>query len=105
MHKIKVEHNFPILKTIYITLFCFFLLIIGISLGDYYYSKTANKHSEEVSYTQFLKQVNEQKVARVIIDRNKMIGALKDGQIISTNIPISTEFIETLKKNNVEFQF
>lgn len=105
MHKIKVEHSFPFLKTIYITIFCFFFLIIGISLGDYYYSKSTNKHSEEVSYTQFLKQVDEQKVARVTIEHNRMIGVLKDGQIISTNIPVSTEFIETLKKNNVEYHF
>lgn len=67
MRKVKVEHSFPFLRTICITIFCFFLLIIGISLVDYYYSKYANNHSEEVSYTQFLKQVDEQKEHKLLL--------------------------------------
>jgi ATP-dependent Zn protease len=105
MHKVKVEHSFPFLRTICITMFCVFLLIIGISLVDYYYTKQTIKHHERVTYTQFLKQVNELNVERVVIEDNNMIGKLKNGQVISTDIPISSEFIDALKKNNVQYHF
>lgn len=104
MHKVKVEHSFPFLRYIFILGFCFILLIIGISATDYYYSKHMKK-ATEISYTNFLKQVNEQKVELVTIENNKINGKLKDGQVISTDIPISNDFIETLKKNNVLYHF
>ncbi|MEG6586716.1 ATP-dependent metallopeptidase FtsH/Yme1/Tma family protein [Dendrosporobacter sp. 1207_IL3150] len=105
MQKVKVEHSFPFLRTVFIGGLCFLILIIGVSLVDYYYTSHAYKHQEEVTYTQFLKQVDEQKVSRVAIEHNKMIGVLKNGQVISTNVPVSVDLIEKLKKNNVEYQF
>ena len=105
MREVKVVHSFPFLQKIFIGGFCLFILIIGISALDFYSSKAANKHQEKVSYIEFLKQVDEQKVSRVTIEHNKMIGMLKNGQVISTDIPVSADFIETLKKNNVEYQF
>lgn len=39
MHKVKVEHSFPLLKTMFITGLCILLLIIGISVVDYYMSR------------------------------------------------------------------
>lgn len=105
MHKVKVEHSFPFLKNIFIVGCCLLILIIGISVVDYYNTKTSKKYQEQVSYTQFLKQVEEQKVSRVTIEHNKMIGVLKNGQVISTDIPVSADLIETLKKNNVEYRF
>lgn len=104
MREVKVVHSFPFLRTLFIGGFCIFILIIGISVVDYFSSRT-NKHQEQVSYTQFLKQIDEQKVSRVTIEHKKMIGVLKNGQVISTDIPISADFIEVLKKNNVEYQF
>ncbi|MDD4601097.1 hypothetical protein SDC9_04269 [bioreactor metagenome] len=104
MHKIKVEHSFPFLRTICIVGFCILLLIIGVSVADYYYSNHANKNQVQVSYTHFLKQVDEQKVERVTIEHNKMMGVLKNGQVITMYIPVTAEFIEILQKNGVAYQ-
>ncbi len=104
MREVKVVHTFPFLQKVFIGIICLLILIIGISVADYKYSRNA-KYQEKVSYTQFLKQVDEQKVKRVTLEHNKMIGLLKDGQIISTDIPVSADFIETLKKNGIEYQF
>ena len=56
--------------------FYLLIIIIAISIIDYYSSKTTTK--TEVSYTAFLKQVEDQKVERVTIVDNTIRGKMKE---------------------------
>ena len=65
----------------------FYLLIIlvAISIIDYFSTKNAAK--QEVEYTQFLQQVDEGKVSKVVIIQNTIRGTLSDGTEFTTITP------------------
>lgn len=65
--------------------FYLLIIIIAISIIDYYSSKTTTK--QEVSYSQFVQQVQDKQVERVTIVDNLIKGKLKDGQEFTTITP------------------
>lgn len=82
--------------------FYLLIIIIAISIIDYYSSKTTTK--QELSYTQFLHSVEEQKVERVTIVENTIRGKLKDGQEFTTIAPNDPTLINTLRDKNVDIK-
>jgi len=82
--------------------FYLLIIIIAISIIDYYSSRTTPK--QEVSYTQFLKQVEEQKVERVTIVDNTIRGKLQDGQEFSTITPNDPTLINQLREKGVDIK-
>lgn len=65
----------------------FYLLIIlvAISVIDYFSTKNTTKH--EVEYTQFLQQLDDGQVAKVVIVQNTIKGTLADGTEFTTITP------------------
>ena len=82
--------------------FYLLIIIITISIIDYYSSKTTNK--QEIIYTQFLRQVDEQKVEKVTIVENTIRGKLKDGTEFTTVTPDDPTLINTLRAKNIEIK-
>lgn len=82
--------------------FYLLIIIIAISIIDYYSSRTTNK--QEISYTQFLHQVQEQKVERVTIVENTIRGKLKDGVEFTTIAPNDPTLINTLREKGVDIK-
>ena len=82
--------------------FYLLIIIIAISIIDYYSSKTTTK--TEVSYTAFLKQVEDQKVERVTIVDNTIRGKMKDGQEFSLVTPNDPTLINTLREKKIDIK-
>lgn len=82
--------------------FYLLIIIIAISIIDYYSSRTTTK--QEISYTQFLQQIEEQKVEKVTIVENTIRGKLKDGTEFTTITPNDPTLINTLREKNVEIK-
>lgn len=82
--------------------FYLLIIIIAISIIDYYSSRTTPK--QEISYTQFLKQVEDQKVERVTIVDNTIRGKLKDGQEFATIAPNDPTLINQLRDKGVDIK-
>lgn len=82
--------------------FYLLIIIIAISIIDYYSSRTTTK--QEISYTQFLNHINEQKVERVTIVDNTIKGKLKDGTEFTTITPNDPTLIATLREKNIDIK-
>ncbi len=82
--------------------FYLLIIIIAISIIDYYSSRTTNK--QEISYTQFLRSIEEQKVERVTIVDNTIKGKLKDGTEFTTIVPNDPTLITTLREKNIDIK-
>ncbi|MDR7866769.1 MAG: ATP-dependent zinc metalloprotease FtsH [Sporomusaceae bacterium] len=82
--------------------FYLLIIIIAISIIDYYSSRTTTK--TEISYTQFLRSVEEQKVERVTIVENTVRGKLKDGTEFTTVTPNDPTLIGSLREKNVDIK-
>jgi cell division protease FtsH len=87
-------------KTIIIILTLLSLLTI------YQFTISNNKFFKEdvfVSYSNFLKDVQEQKVNKVVLNNNLLKASIKDGKVYKVVYPINdSELIKILKSNNVE---
>ena len=82
--------------------FYLLIIIIAISIIDYYSSRTTTK--QEFSYTQFLRLIEEQKVERVTIVENTIRGKLADGQEFVTIAPNDPELINILRQKGVDIK-
>ncbi len=82
--------------------FYLLIIIIAISIIDYYSSKTTTK--QEVSYSQFVQQVQDKQVERVTIVDNLIKGKLKDGQEFTTITPNDPILINLLRDNGVDIK-
>ena len=82
--------------------FYLLIIIIAISIIDYYSAKTTTK--TEVSYTAFLKQVEDQKVDKVTIVDNTIRGKLKDGQEFTLVTPSDPTLINTLREKKIDIK-
>ena len=82
--------------------FYLLIIIIAISIIDYYSSKTTTK--TEVTYTAFLKQVEDEKVERVTIVDNTIKGKLKDGQEFVLVTPNDPTLINTLREKKIDIK-
>ncbi|MBQ1920565.1 MAG: ATP-dependent zinc metalloprotease FtsH, partial [Selenomonas sp.] len=65
----------------------FYLLIILVAISIIDYFSTRNTTKQEVGYTQFLQQVDEGKVAKVVLIQNTIRGTLSDGTEFTTITP------------------
>ena len=82
--------------------FYLLIIIIAISIIDYYSSRTTTK--QEMSYTKFLEQVNQEEVSQVTIIDNVIKGKLKSGVEFTTITPQDSTLISTLREKNVEIK-
>ena len=65
----------------------FYLLIILVAITIIDYFSTRNSAKQEVEYTQFLQQVDDGKVSKVVIIQNTIRGTLSDGTEFTTITP------------------
>ena len=65
----------------------FYLLIILVAISIIDYFSTRNTTKQEVGYTNFLQQVDEGKVAKVVLIQNTIRGTLTDGTEFTTVTP------------------
>jgi cell division protease FtsH len=82
--------------------FYLLIIIIAISIIDYYSSRTTTK--QEKNYTEFMRLVDEQKVNNVTIVENTIRGKLKDGQEFTTVAPEDPALITTLREKGVDIK-
>lgn len=78
------------------------LIIVAVSLIDYYSSRTDEK--QETTYTQLLSNLDEDKVAKVTIIENTIQGTLKDGTEFKAVVPEDPTFIGALREHGVEIK-
>lgn len=89
---------FKVLRNLSFTLI---LIIIAISLIDYFISPKA----QTVNYTQFIQQVEQQNIQQVIIVENNAYGKLVDGKSVLTSIPNKSDLIKNLQEKKINFRF
>lgn len=82
--------------------FYLLIIIIAISIIDYYSSRTSNK--QEITYSQFLQSVEEDKVERLTIVENTVQGKLRDGSEFTTITPDDPTLITTLRDKNIDIK-
>lgn len=82
--------------------FYLLIIIIAISIIDYYSARTTTK--QEVSYTKFLQHVEKDEVSQVVIVDNVIKGKLKSGVEFTTITPQDPTLITTLREKNVEIK-
>ena len=82
--------------------FYLLIIIIAISIIDYYSNRTTPK--QEISYTAFLRSVDEQKVDKVTIVENTIRGKLKDGQEFTAVAPNDPTLIGQLREKGVDIK-
>jgi cell division protease FtsH len=83
----------------------FYLLIIVIAIWVIDYYSASNTPKTDISYSNFMKQVQQDDVKSVtIIDNNVIKGNLKSGPDFSTIAPRDAKMIETLRSRDVEIK-
>jgi len=82
--------------------FYLLIIIITISIIDYYSSRTNNK--QEITYSQFLQSVEENNVERVTIVDNTVKGKLRDGSEFTTITPNDPTLIGTLREKTIDIK-
>ena len=82
--------------------FYLLIIIVAIYIIDFYSSQTTPKH--EVSYTNFVRQVEQGEVAQVTIIDNTIKGKSKADTEFTTIAPNDPTLIENLTKHNVEIK-
>jgi cell division protease FtsH len=82
----------------------FYLLIIvaAIWVMDHYSAGNASK--TDISYTAFMKHVQQDEVRSVTISENSITGMLKDGKTFTTVAPNDSTLISTLRSRDVEIK-
>ncbi|MDL2281020.1 ATP-dependent zinc metalloprotease FtsH [Selenomonadales bacterium OttesenSCG-928-I06] len=82
--------------------FYLLIIIIAISIIDYYSTKTTP--TQEISYTQFLQSVESNQVSQVTIVENNIKGKLADGQEFTAVAPDDPTLIGLLRTKGVEIK-
>lgn len=84
----------------------FYLLIILVAISIIDYFSTRNTTKQEVGYTNFLQQVDEGKITKVVLIQNTIRGTLADGTEFTTVTPDAPnsdpKLLEKLKAKGVE---
>ena len=82
----------------------FYLLIViaAIWVMDHYSSGNTSK--TDISYTAFMKHVQQDEVRSVTISENSITGLLKDGKTFTTVAPNDSTLISTLRSRDVEIK-
>ncbi|HWR55172.1 MAG TPA: ATP-dependent zinc metalloprotease FtsH [Negativicutes bacterium] len=79
--------------------FYLLLIIIAISIIDFYKARTSNE--QEIAYSQFLQNVEEDKIDRVTIQENTIRGSLKDGTGFMTITPDDPDLVKILREKKI----
>ena len=82
--------------------FYLLIIIVAIWLIEYYSTNTVSK--TDISYSNFMKQVQQDEVKRVTIVENVITGKLKSGADFTTVAPEDPELIHTLRSHDVEIK-
>lgn len=82
----------------------FYLLIILIAVSIFNYVSTQNNTKQEINYTEFLRQVDMQGVAKVTIVDDLIKGTLVDGTEFTTIMPDDATLIANLKAKGVNIK-
>lgn len=82
----------------------FFVLVLIISVIDYYSSR--NQNIKEITYSNLLQEVDQGAIERVSITDKYLRGKLKNGQEFSVILPQdASPLIETMHKRNIAISF
>ncbi|MHC1715401.1 MAG: ATP-dependent zinc metalloprotease FtsH [Acidaminococcaceae bacterium] len=82
--------------------FYLLIIIVAIWIIEYYSTNTVSK--TDISYSNFMKQVQQDEVKRVTIVGNVITGKLKSGADFTTVAPEDPELIHTLRSHDVEIK-
>ncbi len=82
--------------------FYLIIIIVAIWIIDYYSASTVSK--TDISYSAFMKHVQQDEVKQVTIVDNVINGKLKDGKTFSTVAPADQTLIPTLRARDVEIK-
>lgn len=82
--------------------FYLLLIIIAISIIDFYKARTSNE--QEIAYSQFLQNVEEDKIDRVTIQENTIRGSLKDGTGFMTITPDDPDLVKILREKKINIK-
>lgn len=82
--------------------FYLLIIIVAIWMIDYYSASTVSK--TDITYSAFMKHVQQDEVKQVTIVDNVISGKLKDGKDFSTVAPSDDSLIPTLRARNIEIK-
>ena len=82
--------------------FYLLIIIVAIWIIEHYSANSVSK--TDISYSNFIKQVQQDDVKRVTIVENVISGKLKSGADFTTIAPNDPELINTLRKHDVEIK-
>ena len=82
--------------------FYLLIIIVAIWIIEHYSANSVSK--TDISYSNFIKQVQQDDVKRVTIVENVISGKLKSGTDFTTIAPNDPELINTLRKHDVEIK-
>lgn len=82
--------------------FYLLIIIVAIWIIEHYSANSVSK--TDISYSSFIKQVQQDDVKRVTIVENVISGKLKSGADFTTIAPNDPELINTLRKHDVEIK-
>ena len=80
--------------------FYLLIIIVAIWMIDYYSASTVSK--TDITYSAFMKHVQQDEVKQVTIVDNVISGKLKDGKDFSTVAPSDDSLIPTLRARDIE---
>ena len=82
--------------------FYLLIIIVAIWMIDYYSARTVSK--TDITYSAFMKHVQQDEVKQVTIVDNVISGKLKDGKDFSTVAPSDDSLIPTLRARDIEIK-
>ena len=82
--------------------FYLLIIIVAIWMIDYYSASTVSK--TDITYSAFMKHVQQDEVKQVTIVDNVISGKLKDGKDFSTVAPSDDSLIPTLRARDIEIK-
>ncbi|WP_439822363.1 ATP-dependent zinc metalloprotease FtsH [Phascolarctobacterium faecium] len=82
--------------------FYLLIIIVAIWMIDYYSASTVSK--TDITYSAFMKHVQQEEVKQVTIVDNVISGKLKDGKDFSTVAPSDDSLIPTLRARDIEIK-
>lgn len=82
--------------------FYLLIIIVAIWMIDYYSASTVSK--TDITYSAFMKHVQQDEVKQVMIVDNVISGKLKDGKDFSTVAPSDDSLIPTLRARDIEIK-
>lgn len=83
--------------------FYLLIIIVAIWMIDYYSASTVSK-TADITYSAFMKHVQQDEVKQVTIVDNVISGKLKDGKDFSTVAPSDDSLIPTLRARDIEIK-